>query len=103
MSKKISIENAKYLVFILLIFSSFQIKERDVPVLKMSVAKYDKIGSDNDTCFSCGDCSIYCLIENQYSLNSSSFLVKQGNNEYQPSKLDDYNLQTAWFEGVEGD
>ncbi|WP_291727190.1 NADase-type glycan-binding domain-containing protein [Bernardetia sp.] len=72
----------------------------DTPTLKMSVAESDTIeGKDKESCYSCGDCSIYCLLDDNYSISSSSYLSAQGKNKYTASEMDDYNLQTAWFEG----
>lgn len=73
-----------------------------IPVIYMDVGKGD-IGTVNEeTCFGCGDCSVYCAIEGEYSLQSSSYLEPQNRNRYEIKQLDDYNLQTAWIEGNEG-
>jgi len=70
-----------------------------IPTVQMSVGKGEIGTVEEETCFGCGDCSIYCAIEGEYSLQSSSHLEAQANNQYEVKQLDDYNLQTAWIEG----
>ena len=71
-----------------------------IPVIKMNVGQYDELGNDDkESCFGCGDCSIYCAIENEYSITSSSELSGQGNSTYKADNIDDYNLKSAWIEG----
>lgn len=74
-----------------------------IPVIKMNVGQYDELGNDDkELCFGCGDCSIYCAIENEYSITSSSELSGQGNSTYKADNIDDYNLKSAWIEGQKG-
>ena len=73
-----------------------------IPTLQMSVGKGEIGNVEEETCFGCGDCSIYCAIEGEYSLQSSSHLKAQANNQYEVKQLDDYDLQTAWIEGNSG-
>lgn len=74
------------------------------PTVKMSVAENTVFGTKaEETCFGCGDCSIYCQLENKYKISASSYLQKKGRNAFDLSKIDDNNLQTAWFEGKLGD
>lgn len=55
--------------------------------------------SDPNDCFGCGDCSIYCLIENEFSIHASSFLPDQDTCTFQPSQVDDYCLRKPWITG----
>ena len=84
-------------LILLLLFAHNQI-----PTIKMHVGNGEIGTVDEETCFGCGDCSIYCAIEGEYSLQSSSHLKSQANIQYEVKQLDDYNLQTAWIEGKEG-
>ena len=79
------------------------IASSNVPVLELGLGESDDFGtSEEETCFGCGDCSVYCAIENEFSLLSSSSLKAQGKNTYSPKNIDDYNLQSAWIEGKAG-
>lgn len=93
--------NSIYLVLILFSINCF-IQVDNIPNLKMKIGN-DKIGShEEETCFGCGDCSVYCAIGNEFSFSSSSELSYQEDINYSIENIDDYNLKTAWIEGVEG-
>lgn len=69
----------------------------------MRLSENDDFGTqEEETCFGCGDCSVYCAIENEFIIISSSHLPNQGNNTYTAENVDDYNLQKAWVEGAKG-
>lgn len=71
-----------------------------IPVIKMTVGQYDEWGNEKkETCFGCGDCSVYCAIENEYTIISSGDLSGQGNSTYKADNIEDYNLKSAWIEG----
>lgn len=59
--------------------------------------------TEEEACFGCGDCSIYCVIENEFDIVSSSTLSSQNGNNYQAKNVDDYNLHSAWVEGFKGE
>ncbi|WNJ18377.1 discoidin domain-containing protein [Pontibacter sp. G13] len=74
-----------------------------LPEVTAELATRDTIGSDDEEqCFGCGDCSIYCFIEDKITFSASSSLKDQGSNSYHPNRVNDYNLQSAWVEGAEG-
>lgn len=55
--------------------------------------------SDHNDCFGCGDCSIYCLIENEFTIHASSFLPAHDTFTFQPNNVDDYRLRKSWITG----
>lgn len=73
-----------------------------VPTIQVDIGGGEIGTVEGETCFGCGDCSVYCVIEGEYHLHSSSHLEPQNGNRYEIKQLDDYNLQTAWIEGVDG-
>ena len=87
-----------YAVVLLAIFSV----NDSVPIIQMDIGGGEIGTLEKETCFGCGDCSVYCAIEGEYNLHSSSHLEPQDGNRYEIKQLDDYNLQTAWIEGVDG-
>ena len=92
----------KNYILIILIVLGFGIQS-PIKTVEMSLGGNSTIeNTEDEKCFGCGDCSVYCAIENEFSVKSSSHLKSQGNNTYTASNLNDYNLQTAWIEGVEG-
>ena len=84
-----------------LLILSLLLMNDSIPIIQMNVGKGGFGTVEEETCFGCGDCSVYCAIEGEYSLQSSGHLESQGNNQYEIKHLDDYNLQTAWIEGNE--
>ena len=92
----------KYLFVFIIVLTSFK-GENDLEVTQMTLGGNAAIQqTEEEACFGCGDCSIYCAIENTFTVTSSSSLTSEGKNSYQASNIDDYNLHTAWVEGVEG-
>lgn len=82
---------------------SLNIPPEEIPVITMQVGEGDEVGTEEEeSCFGCGDCSIYCLIENEYAISGSGFLPARGSVSYAPANVDDHNLRTAWVEGKKG-
>ena len=76
---------------------------QQIPELEMRLGENDDIGTEeSETCFGCGDCSVYCSIENEYTISASSYLKEEGLNSYEPNNIDDYSLKKAWIEGAKG-
>ena len=97
-----SLNTSASLLLILLSLTS-SVTSNDVPILELRLGEFDSFGtSQEETCFGCGDCSVYCIIENEFSLSSSSVLESQGQNTYAPKNIEDYNLKSAWIEGKDG-
>ncbi len=89
-----------FFVSTLLLFHFFSF-QNNIPKLKMKLSETDTIGTiEEETCFGCGDCSVYCLLDGNFTLTSSSQLSSQGKNTYSIDNINDYNLKTAWVEGV---
>lgn len=94
----------KIAAYLLIVLSSTAfVTSNDVPILELGLSESDYFGtSQEESCFGCDDCSVYCVIENEFSLSSSSALGSQGQNTYTAKNIEDYNLKTAWIEGKEG-
>ena len=85
-----------YILFNILIAITWN----DLPLIKAQVDQSATFEIANQTCFGCGDCSVYCVIEDKYTITVSSFLESQSDNNYGAKQIDDYSLITAWVEGV---
>ena len=89
-------------ILFLFVILSFDFKG-ELPVYQMDLSLDDYIKeSSEETCIGCGDCSIYCSLDDHFTLESSGSLPKNGNFSYSVENIHDYNLKTAWIEGQEG-